>query len=298
MKIAITGSTGLVGSALIDAWSGTHLVTRAIRGPQDSPASVWDPANNWVRPGAFDGADAIVHLAGASIGSGRWTEKRKAELVNSRVAATRTLVKHLATLEHKPGLLVAASAVGFYGSRGDELLTEESGPGDDFLAKLCQDWERETAAARDLGIRTVILRLGVVLTEDGGALGKMLLPFKLGLGGRIGSGKQWMSWVSKADVVRGFDFAITMPGLDGVYNLTAPNPATNADFTKALASVLKRPAIFPIPPLAMKALLGSDAAEGLLLASQRAMPARLQSAGFAFTHGDVRAGLSAALGKG
>ncbi|MFN0093179.1 MAG: TIGR01777 family oxidoreductase [Dehalococcoidia bacterium] len=298
MKIAITGSTGLLGTALHDAWGETHVITRVIRGPREETVSVWDPRQDWVRPGALDGYDVVVHLAGASIGSGRWSAARKAEIVASRVAGTRTLVRHLASLEHKPSLFISASAVGFYGSRGDEVLTEESALGAGFLANLCKDWEAEARAAEQAGIRTAILRLGVILSRNGGALGRMLLPFKLGAGGRIGSGKQWMAWVGLEDAVRAFDFVVRAPGAQGVYNVTAPNPATNAEFTKALGKTLKRPTLVPVPPFGLKLLLGGEMAQELILASQRVVPQRLGEAGFQFRQPRIADGLAAALGRG
>ena len=282
MKIAITGSTGLVGTALGKHWSAAHVVLPAVRGPASAPASVWDPAAGWIRPGAFEGVDAVVHLAGASIATGRWTAERKAELVASRVEATRLLVAHLSALERKPSLLISASAVGYYGSRASEVLDETAAPGDDFLAKLCVDWEHEALAAEAAGIRTVIFRLGVIMAREGGALPKMLTPIKLGVGGKLGSGRQWMPWVSMRDVVGAHDFVLGRPAAKGVYNLTAPEPATNATFTKALGKAVHRPTVMAVPALALKAMLGAEAAQGMLLCSQRVVPRRLEAEGFGF----------------
>lgn len=295
-RIAITGSSGLVGSALrANLASQGHDVVRVLRGNDSDPAALWNPGQGWVRPGALEGCDALVHLAGSSIGEGRWTDSRKKELSASRVEATRLLVDHLATLERKPAVLVAASAVGFYGSRGDDELTEDSPAGKDFLAGLVVDWEREVARAETLGIRTVMLRFGVILARDGGALTRMLLPFKLGAGGRIGNGRQWMAWVSLADAVGAAEYALKTESLRGPVNVTAPNPVTNASFTKALGSALHRPTLLPTPTFGLKLLLGREAAEGLLLTSQRVLPKKLQASGFAFAHADLGGALAAAL---
>lgn len=293
-RIAITGSSGLIGRTLSDRLRADgHEVLRVLRGNPSDPAALWDPAKAWVREGALDGVDAIVHLAGASVGEGRWSKERKAELVASRVPATRLLVDHLATLKNKPAAFVAASAVGYYGSRGDETLTEDSSPGDDFLAKLCIDWERESLRAAGLGIRTAVLRFGVVLTKQGGALGKMLLPFKMGVGGKLGSGKAWMAWVSLDDVVGALVHALNSD-LRGVVNVTG-TPATNAQFTKALGAALHRPTLFPLPPPALKLMFGSDQAEELLLTSQRVESRKLSESGYAFAHAEVGEALKAIL---
>jgi uncharacterized protein len=295
-RIAITGSSGLIGSALRKSLQADgHEVVRVLRGNDSDPAALWDPARNWVRPGALEGCDAVVHLAGDSIGEGRWTEARKRQLTTSRVDATRLLVGHLATLEKRPAVFVSASAVGYYGSRGDEELDETSGPGNDFLAGLVRDWEAEAARAADHGIRTVTLRYGVVLSREGGALAKMLLPFKLGAGGRLGSGKQWMSWVSLADAAGAAAHAIATSSLDGVVNVTAPDPVTNAAFTKALGAALHRPTLVPIPGFGMKLLFGSEAAEALLLTGQRVLPKKLLASGYTFRYPDIAGALAAAL---
>ena len=295
-RIAITGSSGLIGTALRKRLLAQgHEVVRVLRGNDSDPAALWKPEQGWVRPGALEGCDALVHLGGSSIGDGRWTERRKKELSASRIEATRLLVDHLATLDHKPSVLVSASAVGFYGDRGDEELTEESPAGHDFLAGLVVDWEREVSRAETLGMRTVMLRFGVVLAREGGALGRMLLPFKLGAGGRIGNGRQWMAWVSLADAVGAAIYAIETDSLRGPVNVTAPHPATNAEFTKALGSALHRPTLLPTPTFGLKLLLGGEAVDGLLLASQRVLPRKLEASGFAFTHADVQSALQAAL---
>jgi uncharacterized protein (TIGR01777 family) len=270
-----------------------HEVRRFLRGKPEDPAAAWDPATGWVRPGALEGLDAIVHLAGESIGEGRWTESRKAALRASRINSTRLLVSQLEGMTTAPAL-IAASAIGIYGSRGDEVLDETSNGGGGFLAELTQEWEAELRRAERAGARTVILRLGVVLAPRGGALSRMVLPFKLGLGGRLGSGRQWFSWVAIDDAVAVIVRAITSD-MSGVYNVTAPQPVRNRDLTKALASVLRRPALFAVPAVALRGLMGG-AADELLLASQRVVPRRLDEDGFSFSYPEISGALKAALG--
>lgn len=295
-RIAISGSSGLVGSALRARLAAQgHEVVRVLRGNDSDPAALWNPEQGWFRPGALEGCDAVVHLAGASIGDGRWTENRKSALRSSRIEATRLLVDHLGTLERKPAVLITASAVGFYGSRGDEELTEESPAGNDFLAGLTVEWEREAARAATFGIRTVMSRFGVILAKEGGALTRMLLPFKLGAGGRIGNGRQWMAWVSLADAVRAVEYAIATDSIEGPVNVTAPNPVTNAAFTKALGGALHRPTLLPTPTFGLKLLLGGEAAEGLLLTSQRVLPRKLEASGFRFDQPAIDTALAAVL---
>ncbi|MFN0148641.1 MAG: TIGR01777 family oxidoreductase [Dehalococcoidia bacterium] len=295
-RIAISGSSGLVGSALRARLAAQgHEVVRVLRGNDSDPAALWNPGQGWFRPGALEGCDAVVHLAGASIGDGRWTENRKSALRSSRIEATRLLVDHLGTLERKPAVLITASAVGFYGSRGDEELTEESPAGNDFLAGLTVEWEREAARAATFGIRTVMSRFGVILAKEGGALTRMLLPFKLGAGGRIGNGRQWMAWVSLADAVRAVEYAIATDSIEGPVNVTAPNPVTNAAFTKALGGALHRPTLLPTPTFGLKLLLGGEAAEGLLLTSQRVLPRKLEASGFRFDQPAIDTALAAVL---
>lgn len=292
---AITGSSGMIGSALRQHLeSAGHEVVRVRRGNPSDPSATWNPETGWVREGALDGVDVVIHLAGANIGEKRWNAARKRELSTSRIEATRLLVDHLATLQRKPAVLVSASAIGYYGSRGDETLTEESGQGSGFLADLVGGWEREAARAEDLGIRTVLVRTGLVLARHDGVLKRMLPPFKLGLGGRIGNGRAWFSWVTLADTVRIFEYAATSD-LRGPVNASAPNPVTNADFTRALGRALHRPTLFPVPPLALKVMFGGEMANETLLASQRVRPARLLAAGFAFQHETIDEGLAAAL---
>lgn len=297
MRVLISGATGLVGSALTNALRQTgHTVNRLVRpGGAGAPGDVgWDPISGKIETGGLEGVDAIVHLAGASIASGRWTESRKQLLRTSRVDATRHLVNGLLKLARPPKVLVAASAVGYYGNRGDELLTEASAAGNDFLAQLARDWEAETQRATQNEIRTVMLRFGVILAAKGGALPQMMLPFKLGVGGRVGSGQQWMSWISLPDAVALARHALENAGLSGAVNALAPGPVRNAEFTKVLGKVLQRPTLFPAPAFALKLALG-EMAEALLLSSQRAIPARLQEQGYPFAHPELEGALRAVL---
>jgi uncharacterized protein (TIGR01777 family) len=243
---------------------------------------------------AANGADAVVNLGGASIAGGRWTAKRKALLRASRVETTRALVTALAKMSERPKALVSASAIGYYGDRGEELLTEESAAGTGFLAELARDWEAEAVKAESLGIRVVRVRLGVVLGKDGGALAKMLLPFKLGIGGRIGSGRQWMSWVTLDDGVGILRYAIENRAIRGAINVVAPQPVQNADFTRALGRALHRPAIFPAPAFALRLAMG-QMADALLLASQRVAPERLKQLGYRFLHTELSRTLAGML---
>jgi hypothetical protein len=293
MRIGIKGSSGLIGTALrqrLDVEG--HEVRRFVRGKPAEPDAVWDPGSGWLREDALKGLDALVHLAGESIGQGRWTKSRKAALRASRIDSTRLLLSHLETMTNPPAL-IAASAVGIYGSRGDEVLDEASKAGTGFLAELTKDWEAQLIRADRAGARTVILRLGVVLAPGKGALGRMVLPFKFGLGGRLGSGRQWFSWVALDDVVSVILQAITSD-MSGVYNVTAPAPVTNKELTKELATVLRRPALFALPAFALRVLLGG-AADELLLASQRVVPKRLNEANFTFRHPELSEALTAAL---
>jgi len=278
MKILVTGSTGLVGTALVKALaSDGHTLCRLMRpgskttsGAKDGFNVVWNPATGELG-GAGVGPDAVVNLAGASIAGGRWTKGRKVLLRTSRIDTTQALVRALAKMNVRPRVLVSASAIGIYGDRGDEVLTEESKPGTDFLAGLAQEWEAEALKAEVLGIRVVLARFGIILARHGGALAKMLLPFRLGAGGRLGSGKQWMSWVTLLDVVGMIRFAIGNNGVRGAVNVVAPQPVQNAEFTKALAQALHRAAPLPAPTFALRLTLG-EMADALLLSSQRVQP--------------------------
>lgn len=231
---------------------------------------------------ALDGCDAVVHLAGAGIADGRWTDERKRLLVSSRVDFTRALVAQLASMKTRPKVLVSGSAIGVYGDRGDDVLTEASAPGQGFLARLCVDWEREGRSAEALGLRVVLVRTGIVLTPKGGALGKMLLPFKAGAGGPIGGGRQWMSWIALDDAVAGLVHALNHDALRGPMNLVAPNPVTNAEFVRALGHALSRPAIVPLPAFAVRLAFG-ELGVATLLAGQRVLPRVLEGSGFSPT---------------
>jgi uncharacterized protein (TIGR01777 family) len=284
MKILISGASGLTGTALVSGLRVQgHNVARLVRpGSAASAGDVtWDPMTATVDVAAMEGMDAVVHLSGASIAQGRWTPARKAVLRSSRVDTTRVLVDALASLRQKPRVFVSASAIGCYGDRGNEILTESSTIGTDFLSLVVRDWEAEANRAEISGIRTVLLRFGVILSSDGGALPQMLMPFKFSLGGRLGSGKQWMSWIALEDAIEIICSAIVNENLAGPLNVVAPNPLTNADFTRIAAAVLHRPAIFAAPAFALRIALG-EMADALLLASQRVVPERLLAAGYAF----------------
>ena len=291
MRILLSGSSGLIGKAVSKALTGRgDTVARLMRGGSKGvPAYTdirWDPERGEFDRVAAEGADAVVHLAGASIGDGKWTEERKNLLRTSRVDATRHLVSSLAGLQVKPKIFVVASAIGYYGNRGDEKLTEHSGPGDDFLAQLTRDWERESQSAAAFGARVVLTRFGIVLSTRGGALPKMLLPIKLFVGGKLGPGTQWMSWVSLADVVRAILYSLDNDKVRGSVNVVSPNPAQNAEFIKTSARVLHRPAFAPAPAGALRFMLG-EMADALLLSSQRVFPERLTSFGYVFENVDL-----------
>jgi uncharacterized protein len=265
-------------------------VVRLVRGRAEDGAQVsWDPLAP-LSAVKVSGFDAVIHLAGESV-VGRWTEEKKRSIRESRVLGTRNLARALAQCEAKPRVLVCASAIGFYGSRGDEVLTEESSAGSGFLPEVCGEWEDASRIAAEAGIRTVNIRMGLVLTAKGGALENMMRPFKLGLGGRIGSGRQWWSWIHVDDLVRGIHHAMRTESLFGPVNMVAPTPVRNAEFTKVLASVLGRPAFFPVPDFALRLAFGEQAAGELLLASQRVEPAKLVGSGYTFRFRDLRAAL-------
>jgi uncharacterized protein (TIGR01777 family) len=246
--------------------------------------------------GAGVGADAVVNLAGASIADGRWSAQRKELLRASRIDTTRALVNALAKMNARPSVLVSASAIGIYGNRGDETLTEGSKPGTDFLPGLSQEWEAEALKAEALGIRVVLARFGIILAREGGALPKMLTPFKLGVGGRLGSGKQWMSWVTLEDAVGILRFAIENATVRGAINVVSPQPLQNEEFINVLAKTMHRPALFPAPAFALRLVLG-EMADALLLSSQRVVPQALQKLGYRFLHADLNLALAAVLAK-
>jgi uncharacterized protein (TIGR01777 family) len=294
VQIAITGSTGLIGKALVRALRDEGLtVIRLVRRPASAEDEVrWDPFGG-VDSGALEGVDGVVHLAGAGIGDHRWTEAYKREVRDSRVEGTRTLARALAGLSRRPAVLVTGSAVGFYGDTGDHAADESAPEGEGFLPALCRDWEAAAQPAVDAGIRVVHPRTGLVLSRQGGLLGKTLPLFRLGLGGRLGSGRQWMSWISLPDHIAALRFLLH-DGLQGPVNLTAPEPVTNAAFTSAVGRALHRPARFIVPAPALRLALGEFADEGALV-SQRVVPDRLTKAGFTFRHPDIDTALAAVL---
>lgn len=296
MRVAITGSTGLIGTALRGALEGAgHTAVPVVRS-EPTPGEIgWHPSEGRIDAAGFVGVDAVVHLAGAGIGDKRWTDERKRVLVESRTESTALLASTLAGLDGGPQVLLSASGIDYYGDRGDEVLTEESSAGSGFLPELCVAWEAAAAPAVDAGIRTAFLRSGIVQTPDGGALAKTLLPFKLGLGGRIGSGDQWWSWIAVDDEV-GAILHLLETDVRGPVNLTAPEPVTNLHYTKALGRELGRPTVVPIPSFGPKLLLGSELAETLLYQSKRVVPTALERSGYRFRHRTIEDCLAAVLG--
>ena len=300
MKILITGSSGLVGTALTQELPRAgHTVCRLVRPgtaathPAQGFDVSWNPATCELGEAAV-GADAVINLAGASIADGRWTAQRKQLLRTSRTETTRALVSALAKMAARPRVLISASATGYYGNRGDETLTETSQPGTDFLSGIAKDWEAEAVQAETLGVRVVLARFGVILAKEGGAISKMMRPFQFGIGGKIANGKQWMSWITLDDTVAILHLMLEDEHIRGPLNFVSPQPVTNAEFTKALAAALRRPALFPAPAFALRLLLG-EMADSLLLSSQRVLPAQLQKLNYPFLHPDLRTALRAVL---
>lgn len=298
-RVLVSGVSGPIGAALIPSLKEMGAkITRLARGAvsasggSELEAIPWDPAKP-LAPEAVSGFDAVIHLAGETI-VGRWTAAKKAKIRDSRVLGTGNLAQALAQAREKPKVFISSSAIGYYGDRGDEVLSENSVPGKGFLPEVCSEWEGATKPASDAGIRTVQIRTGVVLSPRGGALGKMLTPFKLGLGGNIGNGRQWMSWIDVEDWVGAVHHILNTDLVQGPVNLVAPNPVTNAEFTKTLASVLSRPAIFPMPAFAVKLAFG-EMGETVLLGSQRVEPAQLANHGYPFRFRDLRASLDNTL---
>lgn len=288
MKILVTGSSGLVGTALVRQLTASgHFVVRLVRrNPDRSRGDItWDPTTGRVERAGLEKMDAVVHLAGESI-VGLWTEEKKKRIHRSRVQATEFLMEAFAGLTHRPAVIVSASAIGYYGNRGDQWLSEDSGPGLGFLPLLCQEWEKATDIAANAGIRVVNLRIGIVLSASGGMLKAILPIFRAGLGGVLGSGRQYMSWIDIADLVMAIQFAIENERLSGPVNAVAPEPVTNRAFTRTLGTVLNRPTLFPVPAFLLHLLPGGFAREGIL-ASQRVEPAKLRKAGFQFSHPDL-----------
>ncbi|HLH45697.1 MAG TPA: TIGR01777 family oxidoreductase [Acidimicrobiales bacterium] len=297
MRVAVTGSHGLLGRHLLPALEAAgHEVVPVVRGGTEARAVVaWDPAAGTIAVDGLAGVDAAVHLAGGGIGDRRWTPAHKRAVRQSRVEGTSLLSETLARLRPRPGVLLSASAVGYYGDRDDELLDESSPSGSGFLADVCRRWEAATEAAAAAGIRTIHLRSGVVLAGDGGALAAQLPLFRLGLGARLGRGRQWMSWISVDDEVAAIVRLLADETVSGPVNLTAPEPATNATFTATLGRILHRPAVFAAPPFAVKALLGPEMASEMLFASQRVTPAVLQRTGFVWRHAHLDDAVAAAV---
>jgi len=297
MKIIISGASGLIGKRLVEQLQQHgHDVVRLVRRAASTGEIMWDPKAGVLSASALEGADAVIHLSGAGIGDKRWTSSYKREILESRTITTNLLATTIANMNRKPSVFLSGSAIGIYGPRGDEQLNEVSTNGTSFLADVCEQWERAAKPASDAGIRTVLLRTGIVLTTKGGALKKQLPLFQLGLGGKFGNGKQWQSWISIDDEVGAIEHLLTA-NVSGAVNLTAPNPVTNAEFTSTLARVVKRPAFLPIPPFAPKAILGAELADALLFTGQRVIPAALNASGYQFVHPTLEVALRALLKK-
>jgi uncharacterized protein (TIGR01777 family) len=296
VHIIISGSSGLVGTALVARLrSAGHQVDRLVRRPSSAPADVeWDPDAGRLAVDAIDGVDAVINLSGAGIGDHRWTDEYKRTLLDSRLRTTELLARTIASAEQRPTVFLSGSAIGYYGDRGDEELTETSSSGDTFLADICRQWESATAAAEEAGVRTAHLRTGIVLSAKGGALKKQLPLFRFGLGGKFGKGTQWQSWISIDDEVGAIEHLLTAD-VRGAVNLTAPSPVTNSEFAKTLARVLHRPSFVPIPAFGPKLLLGGELAESLLFTGQRVLPAVLSQSGYEFDHPTLEVALRALL---
>ncbi|HEX2370015.1 MAG TPA: TIGR01777 family oxidoreductase [Acidimicrobiia bacterium] len=295
MRVVVSGAGGPIGAALTDLLEsqGDHVV-RLTRGDPGSDMITWDPDAGRIDAAGLEGADAVVHLAAEPIAP-PLTKGKRERVLGSRSKGTRLLALTLAGLDQKPNVLLSASAIGFYGNRGNETLTETSTAGTGFLSEVVLQWEAATRPAEEAGIRVVHARTGLVLTSRGGALSRLLIPFRLGLGGRLGSGRQWWSWISLTDEVRAMAYCIETEELSGAVNLTSPSPVTNAEFTKQLGAVLRRPSAIAVPATALRLALGSDLAEGLVLASARVMPERLLQTGFSFRHEQLDEALAAEL---
>jgi len=298
MKIVITGASGLIGSALVRVLTSedeghAHEVLRLVRREEAAPDEIsWDPAaDRGPDLERLQGLDAAINLAGAGLGDHRWSEEYKKEILESRTSSTRLLAEALASLDAKPTVFLSGSAIGFYGDTGDRFVDEDAPAAEDFAATVAREWEEAAAAASDAGIRTVFLRTGIVLSTKGGALGQVLPLFKAGVGGRLGSGRQYVSWIARPDHIAAMRFLLDAGDISGPVNLTAPNPVTNREYTKAISAAVHRPALFPAPSLALKAVLGEFA--GNVLGGQRVLPKRLADAGFEFGYPDVELALRA-----
>jgi uncharacterized protein (TIGR01777 family) len=297
MKIVISGASGLIGTQLVTSLkSSGHEVVQLVRRSAAAGQIMWDPKSGKLDPASLEGCDAVIHLSGAGIGDKRWSDAYRKEILDSRTATTLLLANTIASLQRKPSVFLSGSAIGIYGARGDEQLTETSAHGTGFLADVCEQWEAAAKPAIDAGVRTVFLRTGIVLSPKGGALKKLLPLFRLGIGGKFGNGKQWQSWISMDDEVDSIIHLLTA-NVSGAVNLTAPQPVTNAEFTKVLARVVKRPAIVPVPTFAPKILLGGELADALLFTGQRVMPQALTASGYVFKHSTLESALRSMLTK-
>ena len=297
MKIVISGASGLIGTQLVTTLkSSGHEVVQLVRRSAAAGQIMWDPKSGKLDPASLEGCDAIIHLSGAGIGDKRWSDAYRKEILDSRTATTSLLANTIASLQRKPSVFLSGSAIGIYGARGDEQLTKTSEHGTGFLADVCEQWEAAAKPAIDAGVRTVFLRTGIVLSPKGGALKKLLPLFRLGVGGKFGNGKQWQSWISMDDEVASIIHLLTA-NVSGAVNLTAPQPVTNAEFTKVLARVVKRPAIVPVPTFAPKILLGGELADALLFTGQRVMPQALTASGYVFKHSTLESALRSLLTK-
>ncbi len=299
MDVAVTGSHGFVGSALVPALGRAgHRVVPLVRGqPKSTDELAWDPEAGTIDAGGLEGIGGVVHLAGAGIGDKRWTDARKRLILESRTKGTTLLARTLAQLTRPPPVLVSASAIGYYGDRGDEPLDEQSAPGNDFVAGVCAQWEAATAPAVDAGIRVARTRSGLILGREGGVFPRMLLPFRLGLGGRMGTGRQYMSWISIDDEVGAILHALTQDRVAGPVNLTGPRPVKNTEFTKTLGRVLHRPTAIPTPLLPLRARYGSELVQHLLVEGQRVLPKQLEHTGYVFAHPTLEEALRAVVDR-
>jgi len=299
VDVAVTGSHGFIGSALLPALTraGHRPVRLVRRRPAGDDELSWDPEAGTIDAAGLDGIGGVIHLAGAGIGDERWTDARKRLILESRTKGTSLLARTIAGLTRPPSVLVSASAIGYYGNRGDEPLDEQSSPGDDFVAGVCVQWEAATTPAADAGIRVARVRSGIVLGREGGVLARMLLPFRLGLGGRIASGRQYMSWISIDDEVGAIVHALTQDRVAGPVNLTGPAPVTNAEFTKTLGRVVRRPTVIPTPLLPLRARYGSELVQHLLVEGQRVVPKQLEESDYRFAHPTLEEALRAAVDR-
>ena len=301
MDIVISGASGFIGTALTASLRADgHRVAHLVRPGGGAPgvdAIAWDPARSTIDLAGLEGVDAVVNLSGAGIGDKKWSPARKAEILDSRTTTTGLLATSLAALQRPPAVFVTSSAIGYYGDRGDEICTEGSAPGTGFLSEVCVAWEDAARPAAEAGLRVAWARTGIVLDPSGGVLKTLLPPFRLGIGGRLGSGRQWMSWISLADEVAALRACIDDPALGGPVDLTAPVPVTNAEFTATLGTVLKRPTFLPTPLAPLKVRYGGELVTALMLDGQRVLPEKLLGTGFAFAHPDLESALRAMLGR-